>query len=475
MEKLQKQMFLKKMFFSSAVCISLTLFFWFAFEPLYLLRYRMQLRTAYDVICEYNDRRLDSLSSTEELEDISSTVNFLVTDGGFRLLYGSDPISEQRNILGRIRSAADSFRTDAQPVLYENITGRPYAIRARIGTEPQYYLYIYRNTAVLHRRALLIRQLLVVIFPLLLILEGFVFYALVGKMLHPAGQIKKELEALEGGNYALRLTETMPDNEYAELSSTVNSLADTLMRYDGSLKNYKYMISNRLREGTELSSMQKKLVSNITHQLKTPLAIISSQVELAHTETDSLKRDYYYESILDEIDKMSMLITNILQEAREAREFMPVHRRRIRLSELLEEQVPRYENWIQAKGVRFEAKIEKDISAYADPVQVEQAVNNYLMNAYRFTRPGRRIILSLDAEADGCRITVYNEGDGIPEGELDSIWRDFYQIESGQTNDRVGLGLYIVADIMRQHGGSCGVKNVDGGVMFWLFFPDREE
>ena len=476
MEKLHKQMFLRKMCFSLGVCICLTLFFWLVLEPLCLLRFRQQMRTVYDAIITFeNSGRLPQLSDEIGLlEDLSSTANFVITDSEFHLLYSSDPVSEQWNIIDRIRAVGDSFSPEAEPRLYENIYGRPYAVRTRIGPEPQYYLYIYRYTYILHRGITIITRLLLFLFPVILVIEGIFYYIFLKRSLLPIEHVKKELELLESGNFVVRLTQAMPDNEIGEMRRSVNYLTDTLMRYEGSLKNYKYMTRHRLREDTELNSMQKKLVGNITHQLKTPLAIISSQVELAHTEADPLRRDYYYNSILDEIDKMSMLITNILQDAREAREYIPVQKRRIRLSELLEERVPKYENWIQAKGIRFVARIEKDIFAYADPMQVVQAVNNYLMNAYRFTRPGRQIILSLHAQEEGCRIAVFNEGDEIPEGEMDYIWQDFYQVESGQAADRVGLGLYIVADIMRQHGGRCGVENVRNGVEFWLYFPDRK-
>lgn len=82
------------------------------------------------------------------------------------------------------------------------------------------------------------------------------------------------------------------------------------------LNNYNYLLLRQNRDMAEFEDMRKKLVSNITHELKTPLAIISSQVELLQYEYDETKKDYYFSSILDEIDKMSLLISSILQNSR---------------------------------------------------------------------------------------------------------------------------------------------------------------
>ena len=111
--------------------------------------------------------------------------------------------------------------------------------------------------------------------------------------------------------------------------------------------------------------------------------------------------------------------------------------------------------------------------AYLDPLQIEQAVNNYRMNATRHTKPGRSDRLSLSSTDDSFYLSVYNDGPRLPEAELSQIWTGFYQAGEKRKNGstEIGLGLYIVKDIMNHHQGSCGALNRDAGVEFWMRFP----
>ena len=111
--------------------------------------------------------------------------------------------------------------------------------------------------------------------------------------------------------------------------------------------------------------------------------------------------------------------------------------------------------------------------AYLDPQQIEQAVNNYMMNATRYTKPGRSVRLSLSSTEDSFYISVYNDGPRLPEAELTKVWTGFYQSGEKRKNGstEIGMGLYIVKDIMNHHQGSCGALNQEAGVEFWMCFP----
>ena len=93
-------------------------------------------------------------------------------------------------------------------------------------------------------------------------------------------------------------------------------MEDKIQQNINDLNNYNYLLLRQNRDMAEFEDMRKKLVSNITHELKTPLAIISSQVELLQYEYDETKKDYYFTSILEETDKMSRLISSILQNSK---------------------------------------------------------------------------------------------------------------------------------------------------------------
>ena len=180
---------------------------------------------------------------------------------------------------------------------------------------------------------------------------------------------------------------------------------------------------------------------------------------------------------MEEIDKMSLLISNILQNSKLEHEIMNVRLRWANLSEIIEELVPKYENLLATNRIELTTSIEEHCTAYIDPLQIEQAINNYMMNAYRHTKQGKNVKLSLYSDENNCFISVFNEGICIPDSELEGIWTDFYHkkaTEAKAVGMEIGLGLYIVKDIMRQHNGECGVKNHKSGVEFYLQLPKEK-
>ena len=136
-------------------------------------------------------------------------------------------------------------------------------------------------------------------------------------------------------DFSKHLPEQSRLNELGELSSEINLMEDKIQQNINDLNNYNYLLLRQNRDMAEFEDMRKKLVSNITHELKTPLAIISSQVELLQYEYDETKKDYYFTSILEETDKMSRLISSILQNSRMENKIQQASLRWTSLSDLL--------------------------------------------------------------------------------------------------------------------------------------------
>ena len=120
----------------------------------------------------------------------------------------------------------------------------------------------------------------------------------------------------------------------------------------------------------------------------------------------------------------------------------------------------------------------------ADEFKVEEVFTNYMSNAINHLDHGRKIIVRLQPEDGGWRLSVYNDGEPIPEESLTQVWEKFYKVDKARTRayGGSGIGLSIVKAIMEAHGGSYGVRNVaagpypvnegdievDGGVEFWI-------
>lgn len=133
---------------------------------------------------------------------------------------------------------------------------------------------------------------------------GLLFLRIVLKnCFHPYEWIRKKLEQLKSGDYSGELALDYPGNEWGEIMESLNCLSRTLYQDMSNLDNYYYLKKQQKRENVEKELVYKRISSNIAHQLETPLAIISSQVEMDSMEEDPEKREYYCQSIQEEIDK----------------------------------------------------------------------------------------------------------------------------------------------------------------------------
>jgi signal transduction histidine kinase len=227
----------------------------------------------------------------------------------------------------------------------------------------------------------------------------------------------------------------------------------------------------------KLAQVQKEFVANVSHELKTPLAVISGQVEMLQSMGDQIDREYYFSSIREEIDKMSDMVGNLLNITSMERHLQEMEKSEVSLSDLVEYMVLKYEAMFSQNGIRLQTELERDCIVWGNQMYLEQALNNYIMNAFQHTAQGKMIGIRLVREQKSAAVYVYNEGPQIQTEEMERIWNDFYTAPEGrryQNNrkmENAGLGLYLVKKIIEQHEGECGVKNVERGVEFWFCIP----
>ncbi len=230
------------------------------------------------------------------------------------------------------------------------------------------------------------------------------------------------------------------------------------------------------RTGENERKAQQEFVASVSHELKTPLAVISGQMEMLQSMGDRIDQNYYFTSIREEIDKMSKLVSNLLDLTIMEHQMEEMELSEVDFSVMIRYMTQKYDALFQQNGILFSSELEEGCSVLGNRTYLEQAVNNYIMNAFQHTPRGRKIRITLARENKNVRLSVSNEGSHIPPEELDRIWRGFYK-EAGnsRTNLRefrnAGLGLYFVKKIAEIHCGRCGARNIEDGVEFWLTLP----
>ena len=219
---------------------------------------------------------------------------------------------------------------------------------------------------------------------------------------------------------------------------------------------------------------QKEFIANVSHELKTPLAVIASQAEmLIYAKED---QEYYVSSIQEEVAKMADMVSRLLNNSVMEHQMENLIQKTFNMKEVMDYIIVKYEAMVKKKRMHMETFLSEDCNVEGDREYIEQIVNNYMTNALEHTKIGGNIRLTLKKQGESVRVGVYNEGRQIPEEDMDHIWSGFYRNRKEPKYEEngfphAGLGLYIVQSVVTMHGGNYGVENLSSGVEFWFTLP----
>ena len=221
-----------------------------------------------------------------------------------------------------------------------------------------------------------------------------------------------------------------------------------------------------------LDDSRQEFVSNVSHELKTPIALIQGYAE-GLTEgmcEDEESRNYYCEVIMDEANKMNKMVKQLLTlsslESGSDRTVME----RFDLTELIQGVINSARIMVQQAEAEVKFECSGPVWVWADEFKIEEVVTNYLSNAIHHAGGEKKIVIRITRDGDKVRVSVFNTGTPIPEEALPNLWMKFYKVDKARTREYggTGIGLSIVKAIMDAHHESCGVENWENGVEFWF-------
>lgn len=260
--------------------------------------------------------------------------------------------------------------------------------------------------------------------------------------------------------------------EVARLADNIGIMAEKLRRNKMEIEESRNQQLRQNMNQERADKMHKEFMANISHELKTPLAVISSQSEMLEY-AEGEKKAYYLSSIREEVDKISGMVGGLLDVSAMEHHMDGIVQKTLDMKEVMEYIVMKYEGLVKKKHLHLETFLEEDCFVYGDQEYIEQAVNNYMMNAMEHIELGGRLRVTLKKQKDEIRVGVYNTGRQIPQEDMERIWSGFYTTKekSAKSFSNVGLGLYIVQNVVAMQNGTCGVKNLPEGVEFWFTLP----
>ncbi|MZP29803.1 HAMP domain-containing protein [Heliobacterium undosum] len=267
-------------------------------------------------------------------------------------------------------------------------------------------------------------------------------------------------------------------DELGQLAESINSLSDQLSRSITELQDRNAQLQTDIERERKIDEMRKEFISNVSHELKTPIALIQGYAEglKVNVADDEESRNYYCDVIMDESRKMNKLVMELLDLSQIESGQFHLDRSTFDTVAWAESVVEKFAPLLRERQIDWSVDGEAGLIADADKERMEQVLVNYLTNAIHHIAPPHQLTLRVFPRQNKIRVTLFNSGKGIPEEALDQIWTSFYKVDKARTRayGGTGLGLSVVRAIQRMHQNGYGAENAPGGVLFW-FDLDRAE
>ena len=268
------------------------------------------------------------------------------------------------------------------------------------------------------------------------------------------------------------------DSEIGQLGRNFNRMSDELETTISELKSAKAELMQDNERKTQGDEMRKEFLNSVSHELKTPIALIQGYAEGLKDDiaSDPESRDFYLEVIMDEANKMNGMVRKLLTLNQLEFGNEQVAMERFDLRQLIQGVVSGMQILIGEKKADVSFPLDHPVYVWGDEFQIEEVVTNYLSNALNHLDYDRRIEIRVGEEDGIVTTTVFNTGDPIPEKDLDRVFEKFYKVDKARTREYggSGIGLSIVKAIMDRHHGSCGVRNYENGVAFWFTLEGKD-
>lgn len=290
---------------------------------------------------------------------------------------------------------------------------------------------------------------------------GYLFSRSVSRPLQKLDRIASKMATLD---FSVTFEDKRTD-EIGRLGRTLNQLTKELKETIG-------MLESELMKEKQLVQMRKTFVSNVSHEMQTPLAVILGNLEaledgLYDNDED---RDEHTRRIGLEAAKMSRLVSDMLDLAQLESGLFRIDEYPFDYLEILENVISTFRSLKKDEDIRLDLKCSvSHTTINGDAGRIEQLLNNLLTNAYTHAKKGSAITIKITESNEGLLTEVHNQGQKIPEEMLEEIFMSFHKGKNKQTG--TGLGLAIARQIIRLHDGDLNARNTDDGVTFFFTIP----
>ncbi len=296
----------------------------------------------------------------------------------------------------------------------------------------------------------IIKRQLMLITAILILLAFIVSLFLANKIAEPIDRITASAENLARGDF----TAKFDGRGYLE----AKKLADTLTYAE--------------KELSRVDTMQRDLIANVSHDLRTPLTMLKAYAEMIRdlSGDNPVKRNEHLEIIINETDRLSLMVNDILDLSKLESGKQKIDPSEFEISGKLSEIIGRFKGISEKMGYNINFTPDEPKEVFCDVVKIEQVIYNLINNAINYTGEDKQVFVRQINQPDGVLIEIEDTGDGIEEDKIKLIFDKYYRSENHKREVvGTGLGLSIVKAVLKLHNYDYGVRSVIGkGSVFWF-------
>ena len=459
----------------------------FVFGQFYLYNKTKALKSVYKIVNNYYINKDEDVNMESQLERIAIMNNFdiLIKNEQNVNVYTSN--KDFFSTLGQMNEMTSRFNDGSGEEIEK---GEKFTIKKikdiRNGVtyillsatlDNSYLLYIRIPITSIEESVKISNNFLYLMAGFAILIAAVIVSYVSRKFTDPILELNDIAKKMSNLDFSHKYIMTDADDEINNLGKSINIMSDKLERTIKQLRSTNIELEKDIEEKSKLDEMRKSFISDVSHELKTPIALIQGYSEglLENVNSDEESRKFYAEVILDETNKMDKLVKQLLELMKLEYGKRDFNDTTFNIVEVEKEVIRKSKVILDEESVEVKFITPDEINVLADDFYIEQVISNYITNAIKHVKKisGEKYIQVenvVDIEKNKVRVKVFNTGENISEEHITKIWNRFYKVDESRNRDSggTGIGLSFVKAIMGNYGNVYGVINKENGVEFYL-------
>ena len=453
-------------------------------KSFFLYSKEQTLLDVYNQINEFYKNPEDSDKMKDELQKIAVNNNFdiLIQKENYINVYTSNrefglsnieinKILEESNKENELLYNKDNV--NIKKVADSKTNMRYILLSARL--DNGYYLYIKLPLQFIYDSVKISNTFLYLIGGATVIISGIVTMFIAKRFTEPILELNDIAKRMAKLDFSKKYQENEAEDEINNLGKSINEMSRKLETTIKQLRTSNTELERDIEEKSKIDEMRRTFISDVSHELKTPIALIQGYSEglIENVNSDEENRKFYAEVIQDEANKMDKLVKELLELMKLEYGGRKFNNTNFNIVELVNEVIRKSKVMLEENKIKVKFENEEEHYVYADEFYMEQILTNYFTNAIKNAdeiEKEKYIEIKIEEKESTVRISVFNTGKNISEENLNKIWKRFYKEDSSRNREAggSGIGLSLVKAIMDNYKNEYGVINKYNGVEFYF-------